>query len=276
MIDLHTHSTASDGSYSPQNLVAHAAIAGITRLSLTDHDTIDGLEDGRAACREAGITLVNGIELSACWRNRTIHIVGLDFDLQNTGLISAVQNAQHIRVERGRTIGERLERSGVTGAYESTCKLAGSILIGRAHFARFLVEQEYAKDFKQVFKRYMTRGKPGYVAADWMSLEDAVIAIHQASGIAVIAHPARYGFTSSKLRRLGEEFSGLSGDAIEVVSGNSSATEVENMTTLANEFGLAASIGSDFHGLDKPWSQLGRLRPLPASCQPVWHLRKLW
>ncbi len=276
MIDLHTHSTASDGSYSPCDLVAEAVKAGVTRLSLTDHDTVSGLEDGRAACIKAGITLVNGIELSTRWQNQTLHIIGLDIDPRNPGLIDAVQTAQQTRVERGRMIGEKLEQWGIPNAYQATCKLAGSTLIGRAHFARFLVQQGYAKNFRQVFKRYMIRGKPGHTTADWIGLENAIEVIHQAGGIAIIAHPTRYGLSRGKLRTLAEEFRDLSGDAIEVVSGNSSAAEVENMANLSNTFKLAASTGSDFHGSDKPWTRLGHLFALPASCLPVWELRKLW
>ncbi len=276
MIDLHTHSTASDGSYSPRELVKLAAQAGITRLAITDHDTLDGLASAMASCEKHEVSLVNGIELSCRFGNRSLHIVGLDIDPENEELNNAVFQSQQIRIKRGRIIGQKLEKSGISNAYKSTCELAGSNLIGRAHFARVLVEQGYAKNFKQVFKRYMTQGKPGYAAAQWMALETAINVIHAAGGLAVIAHPARYGLSRGQLRRLVEDFRDLSGDAIEVVSGKASPGEIENLARLAGEFSLAGSVGSDFHGPDKPWVKLGKLPQIPKHCVPVWSLRELW
>lgn len=270
MIDLHTHSTASDGSYTPTELISHAAEAGITRLALTDHDTVSGLAEAREASIEHGISLVPGIELSTQWGTQTLHIVGLGIDPTSNSLCKIIIEAQQTRVDRGRAIGKKLEQAGVRNAYQDTCQLAGSALIGRAHFARYLIDQGLAKDFKQVFKRYMVRGKPGYAPAIWIDMDQAVAHIHRSGGIAVLAHPMRYNLSSGKRRRVVEAFSAAGGDAIEVVAGRTSPAEIDIVARLAIEFNLLASAGSDFHGPDKPWVQLGNLPRLPSDCRAVW------
>jgi predicted metal-dependent phosphoesterase TrpH len=276
VIDLHTHSTASDGSYTPTELVALASQQGITKLALTDHDTVDGVSEAAAACLVHGVTFVPGIELSARWHSRTLHIVGLSVDPLNTTLETAISGAKQIRIDRAREIGDRLERAGVSEAYRHTREQAGTELLGRFHFAKMLVSRGYAKDFRQVFKRFMVRGKPGYASAEWMQMKTAIEIIHRAGGIAVMAHPARYSLSAGQLRKALEQFKGTGGDAMEVVCGHSNTRETENMARLANDTQLAASIGSDFHGPDKPWISLGRLSRLPTNCLPVWQSQKLW
>lgn len=270
MIDLHTHSTASDGSYTPAELISRASEAGITQLALTDHDTVSGLAEARSASIEQGISLIPGIELSARWGTQTLHIVGLGIDPSGDSLRKAITQTQQTRIDRGRTIGKKLEQTGVHNAYLHTCQLAGSELIGRAHFARYLVSLGLAKDFNQVFKRYMVRGKPGYAPAHWMEMDQAVAQIHGSGGIAVLAHPMRYNLGGSKRRKVVEAFAMAGGEAIEVVAGRTNAAEIEIVARLAFEFNLLASVGSDFHGPDKPWVQLGKLPRLPSNCQPVW------
>ena len=270
MIDLHTHSTASDGSYTPTELVCHAANAGITQLALTDHDTVSGLAEAHHASVKRGISLVKGIELSAQWGTQTIHIVGLGIDPESTALSQAIVQTQQIRISRGRTIGKKLEQAGIPDAYQDTCKLAGSELVGRAHFARYLVQQGFAKDFKQVFKRYMVRGKPGFAPAEWIEMEQAVDCIQLAGGAAVLAHPMRYNLSSGKRRQVVEAFAAAGGDAIEVVAGRTNPAEIDIAARLALDYELLASVGSDFHGPDKPWVRLGSLPSLPAACRGIW------
>lgn len=270
MIDLHTHSTASDGSFSPAELVALAARCGIRKLALTDHDTVDGLKEARATSENFEIELIYGIELSAQWCNKTLHIVGLYVNPEDTVLTQSILHAKQVRADRAKTIGARLEKAGVRDAYRITRERNGTELLGRSHFARMLVEQGYAKNFKQVFKRFMVRGKPGYASAQWMDVETAIDIIHQAGGAAVFAHPARYALSRARLRKAIREFRSWGGDAIEIVSGNSNSSEIEDMARLAKDNYLAGSIGSDFHGPDKPWISLGQLPRLPSYCTPVW------
>ncbi len=276
MIDLHTHSTASDGSYTPSELVSLAVQQGINRLALTDHDTVDGLSEAEAACHAHSITFVPGVELSVRWRSRTLHIVGLSIDPLEPDLQASISDAKQIRIARAREIGSRLEKAGISEAYRHTRDQADTELLGRFHFAKMLVSRGYAKDFRQVFKRYMVQGKPGYAPAEWMDMQTAVDIIHRAGGVAVMAHPARYSLSSGQLRKALEKFKSAGGDAMEVVSGNCNTREAENMARLANDTQLAGSIGSDFHGPEKSWISLGRLSQLPASCVPIWQYQKLW
>ncbi|MGB5708078.1 MAG: PHP domain-containing protein [Arenicellales bacterium] len=276
MIDLHTHSTVSDGSYTPTELVVHSSINGIRHLALTDHDTVDGLDEANIASKEHGISLIPGIELSAQWQNRTLHIVGLSIDPTDPSFQTTISEAKRTRADRARLIGARLEKAGVKYAYRLTRELAGTDLLGRLHFAKMLVEQGYAKDFKQVFKRYMVRGKPGYASAEWIDTEAAIKVIHQAGGVAVMAHPARYSLSMGQLRKALRDFKYFGGDAMEVVSGNSHPQEIASMSRLADDYSLSASVGSDFHGPEKPWVKLGRLQTLPINISTVWTVHDLW
>ena len=270
MIDLHTHSTASDGSLSPAHLVQQAASVGIKTLALTDHDSIAGIAEAREAAFHYDIHLVSGIELSVTWSKRSLHLLGLKIDECNKELLDALAKALELRRLRAINIALKLEREGVVDALEGACKFATSGLIGRAHFAHYLVEQGHAKDIRQVFKRYMVKGKPGHVSGAWMSLEVGVNLIHAAGGVAVLAHPARYKLSRSKLRSLFKEFKQLGGEGIEVVSGCHSQAENHTMALHALDLQLAASQGSDFHGPEKPWVQLGRLPALYYRCTPIW------
>ncbi len=275
MIDLHTHSTESDGSLSPKELISQAAAAGIKTIALTDHDCTAGLDAARAQAEVEGIQLINGIELSVTWFSHTLHIVGLAIDPQTTELKQLETEALAFRQWRAEQISARLAKVNIDGALEGAQRYASSKLISRSHFAQFLVEQGYAKNFKQVFKRYMVPGKPGYVAGEWPSMKQGVETIINAGGVAVIAHPARYKLSRTKLRRLLRDFTEAGGEAIEVVSGSHGPHEVTSMAAHANDFGLAASVGSDYHGPDKQWIRLGKLAALPHSATPVWTLPPL-
>lgn len=268
--DLHTHSTASDGALSPTDLVIRAKGKGVTHLALTDHDGTEGLAEARQAAENNGLTLIPGVEISVSWHGATVHIVGLNIDVNNTPLQTGLKALREYRRERAQLIAERLQKAGMPGALEGAKKYASETMLGRVHFARFLIENAYAKDMKDVFKRFLVKNKPGYVAGNWASLEDTVGWIKQAGGQAVVAHPARYKMTNSKRRRLLTEFKSLGGEAIEVSSGKQHPEEVRVMAKLAEEFDLLASCGSDFHSPDKNWNDLGSITTMPPFVTPVW------
>ncbi len=268
--DLHTHSTASDGALSPTELVARASEQGVTHLALTDHDGTEGLDEATVAAQHHGLNLIPGVEVSVSWHGATVHIVGLQLDPLNETLQSGLSALRDYRRERARKIAERLNKAGIPGALEGAAKYASETMLGRVHFARFLVEQGHARDMKDVFNRYLVKNKPGYVTGNWATLEEAVGWIRAAGGQAVIAHPARYKMTNSKRRRLVDEFKSLGGEAIEVSSGNQHPEEVRVMARLAEDFGLLASCGSDFHSPDNNWIELGKMTTLPPFVTPIW------
>jgi predicted metal-dependent phosphoesterase TrpH len=268
--DLHSHSTASDGSLTPTALVERAAAAGIGVLALTDHDETAGLAEAASAATAAGIGFVPGIELSVSWSHQTVHIVGLGITADSAPLQAGIERLREFRNWRAEEIGRRLEKAGIAGALAGARRYAGGTILSRTHFARFLVETGHARDPRQVFKRYLVRGKPGYVPGEWASLAEALDWIHAAGGLAVIAHPARYRFSATRLRQLLAEFVELGGVGLEVVSGSHSHDDVRHMAVLAQRFGLAASAGSDYHGPENAWLDLGRLSPLPEGCLPLW------
>ncbi|OOZ14537.1 phosphatase [Solemya velum gill symbiont] len=270
--DFHSHSTASDGTLTPSRLVARAADMGVHVLALTDHDTLEGLEEARQAALEHDIRIVTGAEISVTWNGQTVHIVALGIDPANQGLGTGLQKLVEYRHWRAAEIGRRLEKHGISGAHEGVVALSNGRLVSRTHFARFLVGAGEARDMRDCFKRFLVRGRPGHVSGEWATLEEALGWIYDAGGHAVIAHPARYGMTRTKLRRLIGEFQELGGEAIEVVSGSHSKDECYTMARHAKDFDLHASTGSDFHTPENQWVELGRLMPLPVGCKPVWEL----
>lgn len=268
--DLHTHSTASDGLCTPEILVARAAAAGIQVLALTDHDTIEGLAAAQVAAARHGLILIPGVEISVTWQGATIHVVGLNIDPQNPELLRGLESILAFRRWRAEEIGRRLAVQGIQGAYEGARALATGALVGRTHFARFLVAAGRAADVATVFKHYLVKGKPGHVHGEWARLEQAITWIRAAGGEAVLAHPARYKLTHTKLRLLLRHFMDFGGRGIEVVSGSQSQEEGYRLAGLAIKLGLCASLGSDYHGEDFSRIDLGRLPPLPSGCRPLW------
>jgi predicted metal-dependent phosphoesterase TrpH len=268
--DLHTHSTASDGSLSPTDLVLRAKAQGVTHLALTDHDGTEGLAEAEDAAQQHGIKLIPGVEVSVSWHGATVHIVGLQLDQQNEVLQNGLRSLRDYRRERAIKIADRLDKAGIPGALEGAGKYASETMLGRVHFARFLVEKGHAQDMKDVFNRFLVKNKPGYVTGNWATLDEAVGWIREAGGQAVIAHPARYKMTNSKRRRLLAEFKSLGGEAIEVSSGNQHPEEVRVMAKLAEEFDLLASCGSDFHSPDNNWIELGKMTTMPPFVTPIW------
>jgi predicted metal-dependent phosphoesterase TrpH len=268
--DLHSHSLASDGTLTPASLVQAARAAGVTVLALTDHDTTDGLEEAGRQAVAAGLRLIPGVEISVSWESHTIHILGLNIDPHCDVLAAGLSRLRTFRDWRAEEIGRRLERAGIHGAHAGACALSRGRIVGRTHFAQYLVANGHARSVAQVFKRFLVHGKPGHVAGKWASLEEALGWIAAAGGLAVIAHPARYPLTGSKLRRLIGEFRELGGVGMEVVSGCHTRDDIHTMAGCARHMDLLASRGSDYHGPENPWVQLGQLAELPAGCRPIW------
>ncbi|MCO6427172.1 3',5'-nucleoside bisphosphate phosphatase [Nitrosomonas communis] len=271
-IDLHCHSSVSDGLLSPARLVEHAALRGVNVLALTDHDDVAGLAEARIAAREKNITLINGVEISVTWQGRTLHIIGLGINPEYPPLEGGLAWIRVGRMRRARNIAAELDRCGIHGSLEGAYAYAGDgRLIGRTHFARFLVEKGYAKDVRSVFKKYLVKGKPGYTPHQWATLNDAVSWIRESGGQAVIAHPARYQLGKNVLEALLHEFRELGGTGLEIISPTHTAEQVKLFATHAQRLNFLASCGSDYHGPGESYFDLGQLPPLPAGCKPIWH-----
>lgn len=270
--DLHCHSTASDGSLSPNALINRALEKGVDVLALTDHDGTEGLAEASTAAAGTALKLINGVEISVSWHTKTIHIVGLNVDPANQELQQGLSALRQYRQHRAEEIAKRLDKAGIAGALEGASKHASATMLGRVHFAKFLVETGHARDMNDVFKRFLVRTKPGYVPGQWASLEDAVRWITASGGQAVIAHPARYKMTATKLRALITDFKAAGGVGFEVASGRQHPEEVKVMARIANQHELFASCGSDFHSPDKQWSELGQITDLPSESTPIWQL----
>ena len=269
--DLHCHSTVSDGTLSPEALAARAKALGVELWSLTDHDEVGGQQRAQAAAASLGLPYLTGVEISVSFLHQTVHIVGLGFDATDPQLVAGLNATRDGRDGRARAMADGLAAVGIPGAYEGALALAGNPqLIARTHFARFLIEQGVCHDNNEVFRRFLTEGKPGFVPHQWARLGDALRWITEAQGVAVIAHPARYRFTPNEEYALLHEFVGHGGRGIEVVTGAHTDAEASQYARVAQEFGLLASRGSDFHGPTESRIDLGALPPLPPAVQPVW------
>lgn len=270
--DLHCHSSVSDGLLSPAEVVRRAHGNGVELLALTDHDEIGGL---REACAEAaclGLRFTNGVEISVSWGDdQTVHIVALGFDASHAPLINGLAQVRGGRDSRAMRMAAELDKVGIHGAYEGALKYAGNpALISRSHFARYIVELGHAKDVKSVFDWWLAKGKPGYVAHPWATLDDAMAWIHGAGGVAVVAHPGRYRLSRAEMNEMLSAFKDLGGIGIEVMSGSHNEEHVREYAHLARRYGFLASRGSDFHGPGESWVDLGRLPDLPEDLVPVW------
>ena len=271
--DLHCHSVVSDGTLTPEVLAARAKANGVELWALTDHDEIGGQDRALAAAQALQLSYLTGTEISVTFAGHTVHIVGLGFDHRNAALVQGLRQTRGGREERAREMSDGLAKVGIHGAFEGALRFAGNPeLISRTHFARFLVETGVCQDTSEVFRRFLTDHKPGFVPHRWASLRDAVQWIAGAQGVAVIAHPARYGFTPNEEYALFTEFKNHGGQAVEVVTGSHSAAEALRYASTAEEFGLAASRGSDFHSPDESHTDLGTLPFLPGRLTPVWTL----
>ncbi|HTE14935.1 MAG TPA: 3',5'-nucleoside bisphosphate phosphatase [Burkholderiales bacterium] len=270
-VDLHSHSTHSDGLLAPADVVKRAFEHGVKLYALTDHDELSGLAEARAQAEACGMRFVAGVEISVSWREETLHIVGLNIDPEHADLaegLRKVRAGRHVRAER---IAADLERAGIAGALEGARRYARNPdLISRAHFARYMVERGLVKDTNTAFRRYLTAGKPGYVAHQWAELAQAVHWINASGGAAVIAHPGRYKLNNRQNETLLGEFRDLGGAGVEVVTGSHTVDQYATWARYAQRFGLKASAGSDFHGPDESYLDLGRLPDLPFGLTPVW------
>ena len=280
MIDLHCHSTVSDGALAPAEVVRLARANGCTLLALTDHDHTGGLAEARAEAETLGIRFINGVEISVTWRKRTIHIVGLDFDEHHAPLQNLLAEVRKGRLKRLEAIAAKLEKKGIFGAYEGALERAANPeMVSRTHIATFLLDNGHVRNKQQAFTKYLGEGKPCSISHQWAELADCVGAINGAGGIAVIAHPMRYNLSATAKRNLFDEFKALGGRAIEVHSGNSNANDRHNYALLAERHGLLAErhgllagAGSDFHRPgDYGGGILGACPALPDRCRPVWH-----
>lgn len=269
--DLHCHSHCSDGKLSPSDLVARARVAGVTHLALTDHDTCAGVAEAQAACLAGDIEVIPGIEISCRWATRDIHVVGLAVDADHPKLSALIDQLAVMRTERAEAIALRLAKLGVPDALAKARQVTGASQVGRLHFAQLLLEIGKVKSINQAFKRYLGAGKPAYVNFQWPDMSPVIATIIAAGGVAVLAHPLKYGLTRTKLRELTAAFVDAGGGAIEVVSGNSQANvDTQMLASLAIKHGVYASVGSDFHAPGMPWQALGKTTPLPDTVAPVW------
>jgi predicted metal-dependent phosphoesterase TrpH len=269
--DLHCHSVVSDGTLTPEELAARASANGVELWALTDHDEIGGVQRAALAAKAHGLKFLTGVEISVTFIGQTVHIVGLGFDADNNQLHEGLRRTRGGRKERAMEMSDGLAQVGISGAYEGALKFVGNPeLISRTHFARFLVESGVCKETNEVFRKFLTEGKPGFVPHRWATLKDAVTWITEAGGMAVIAHPARYKFTPNEEFALFNEFKNHGGQGVEVVTGSHSAAEYLMYAETAKEFGLAASRGSDFHSPGESHTELGSLPFLPGQLTPVW------
>ncbi|WP_133407412.1 RNase RNM [Parashewanella tropica] len=275
LIDLHAHTTASDGQLTPTELIDRAVKNQVNIFSITDHDTVAGLAEAHAhiAKNNLPIELINGVEISTNWENHDIHVVGLNIDPECFELDTFLSKQRNLRNERAIEIGRRLEKSGVVGAYDGAKSYAGNAALSRGHYARWLVDNGYAKCVGSVFKKYMSKGKTGYVPNNWQSIENAIEIIHLAGGQAVLAHPSGYKFSPKWLKRLVREFKEAGGDAIEVVLGQQSLNDRANLIALSHQNQLMASLGSDFH-FPGGWLDLGKNMYQPKGVNWIWESEK--
>ena len=269
-VDLHNHSYYSDGVFSPSEVVRFADDAGCDLFALTDHDTTDGLNEARQTADKLSVDLVSGVEISAFWRNMTIHIIGLDIDINNDILQAGLVHNQQLRKERAKKIALGLWRAGIKDALEKTQALSKTDMLTRTHFAQMLIGEGYCKDMKSVFRRYLTGKKPGGIRVEWKNIDEVVGWIHAAGGQAVLAHPFRYRMTNTKIKNMFLNFKEVFGDGVEVVTATSTDEEISLSNQWAKEYKLLSSCGSDYHGWPNQRIQIGCLKDLPNLDNAIW------
>jgi len=269
-IDLHTHSNCSDGALTPAELVAHAAAAGVQFLALTDHDSTEGLEAARTAAHEFRVGLVPGVEISSSWRAQAIHVLGLWIDPASATLRALLRSQAELRRARIRSICARLDKARLPGEALLAAVQAQPGIPTRSHLAVAMVAAGHVARIDEAFRKYLNKGKPGHVPIAWPALPEVIGAILAAGGVAVLAHPGRYALSGGARQRLITDFTAAGGAALEIISGGNGAQHVEASTVLALKYGLAGSVGSDFHSPQYAWNPLGRSRKLPDCITPVW------
>lgn len=250
--------------------MSRAKARSVSVIAVTDHDTIAGLSAARQAARDLGIGFINGIEISSLWMAAGVHIVGLGVNTDSVVLKDAVSHLQKVRTDRAVAIAEKFQKLGFGDILPAVQQLAGDAAVGRLHFARYLVEKGVSKSIQHAFKQYLGAGKQADVKYHWPAMAQVIEWIHEAGGLAVLAHPAKYGLTRSRMCRLIGDFAAAGGDAMEVISGQQESRLTTDLGRIATANGLLASCGSDFHVPDQGWQELGNFGALPAQCQPVW------
>ena len=274
-VDFHCHTTASDGGLSPIEIIDLALKHEVTTLAITDHDTTAGYEQALDYATEQGVQLITGVEASCDWNGHTIHIVGLDFDLENPTLQAGLNTIRELRTQRANSMIEKLSDKPhikIENLEDKLWELVGEGVVGRGHFSQLLQQEGLVKNGQQAFDRYLKKGKVGHVGCQWPELAKVVSWITQANGIAVIAHPTIYKFTSNKLNKLINDFKEAGGQAIEVVNQPRHCADINGMAQRAVKNELYASMGSDFHRPEHIWRGLGWLAPMPQTVTPVWEL----
>ena len=271
--DLHSHSTVSDGLLTPREVVERAADRGVELFALTDHDEVSGLAEADSTARALRLPFVHGVEVSVTWAGTTVHVVGLGIDPDHRPLKQALARVRSGRTARAQQMAEGLASAGIEDAYDGALRFVRNPeLISRTHFARHLVETGICRDVRDVFRRYLVAGKPGYVPHQWAQLGEAVDWIGAAGGVAVLAHPGRYRVGELKLHELVREFKEVGGTALEVVTSNHTPDQMRRFARMAEDMELEASRGSDFHGPGEAENvELGVVPMLPPGLIPVWH-----
>ena len=274
-VDFHCHTTASDGALTPSEIIDLAVQFNVECLAITDHDTTAGYEAALEYAEQQGVQLIAGVEASCSWRGHTIHIVGLDFDVQHSTFQAGLAEIRKMRWNRANQMIEKLDQRhnfNLSDLGDKIRQRVGKGIVGRGHFAQLFIEEGLVSNSPQAFDKYLKRGRVGYVKSDWPELETVVGWIRKAGGVAVIAHPKVYKFTSRKLNMLIEDFKAAGGQGIEVVNQPRASSEIIGMADRANAHGLHASLGSDFHRPEHTWRGLGWLAPLPEKANPIWEL----
>lgn len=270
VVDLHSHSYYSDGGLSPVELINRAHEKGVQILALTDHDETKGLHEARTQAELVGLDLINGVEISVSWNGKTIHIVGLGIDPNNSELQQGLQLVREERIRRARKIAQKLHKCGIENVWEEIVEKVGFEAVTRTHIAAYLVEKGHARDMQQAFKRFLARKGKAFVNGHWMALEKSVKLIREAGGQAVIAHPVRYRMSRMKLEEMVQAFKEYGGAGIEVVTSRYSPHEKAAMASIARRFNLLASVGSDFHFPGSPFVELGHRLDLPTETRGIW------
>ncbi|RMH14834.1 MAG: PHP domain-containing protein [Gammaproteobacteria bacterium] len=268
--DLHCHSHFSDGVFDPEKLVYEAAREGVNTLALTDHDTVEGIERAISAGYEYGVKVIPGIEISTTWENKTVHIIGLGVSINDNALCNGIAGLRRQRKHRAEKMVTGLQKTGIDITAADVANGVATENLTRTHFARYLVKKGFAKDIRTAFDRYLKKGKSAYVRGSWCALEEAIEWIRNAGGLAVVAHPARYGLTRSKLSHFLAEFKDHGGIGIEVSTGRSTVQEVMYFADICTSYGFMASQGSDFHEPSQYGVRLGGFPALPDKVVPVW------
>jgi len=268
--DLHNHSHFSDGFLSPREVVRLASYESCDLFSLTDHDTTNGISEAKSEANKLGLNLINGVEISAFWRNTAIHILGLGIDIDNDMLQTGLESNQTLRNDRAKKIALGLRQSGIKDPLEKAQKISGGHMLTRTHFAQMLINEGYCKDMKSVFRRYLTGRKPGGVIVEWKGFDEVINWIHSAGGKALIAHPFRYRMTHIKIKKMLKDFKENNGDGIEIVNANSSSEEIVLGNKWSEDHDLLTSCGSDFHGWPNQRVQIGNLTELPNTKRAIW------